>query len=330
MITSLVTGGAGFIGSHVAEELIKLKHKVIVLDDLSGGFKRNIPRNAVYVNGSITNVKLIEQIFSDHKINYVYHFAAYAAEGLSHYIRNYNYQVNQLGSINLINAAVNYNVDCFVFASSIAVYGSQSPPMTEAMHPKPEDPYGVSKYAVELDLAAAHEQFGLDYIIFRPHNVYGERQNLGDKYRNVIGIFLKQAMQNTPLTIFGNGEQSRAFSYIDDIALPIAHSVTIPSARNKAFNIGSAEAITVNKLASQIQKVMDRELEIKYLSERNEVFHAYADHQYFYEVFDIQKETSLKKGLKLMAKWAQNIEIKPSSSFENIEIKKNFPEHWKR
>lgn len=330
MITSLVTGGAGFIGSHVAEELIKLKHKVIVLDDLSGGFKRNIPRNAVYVNGSITNVKLIEQIFSDHKINYVYHFAAYAAEGLSHYIRNYNYQVNQLGSINLINAAVNYNVDCFVFASSIAVYGSQSPPMTEAMHPKPEDPYGVSKYAVELDLAAAHEQFGLDYIIFRPHNVYGERQNLGDKYRNVIGIFLKQAMQNTPLTIFGNGEQSRAFSYIDDIALPIAHSVTIPSARNKAFNIGSAEAITVNKLASQIQKVMDRELEIKYLSERNEVFHAYADHQYFYEVFDIQKETSLKKGLKQMAKWAQNIEIKPSSSFENIEIKKNFPEHWKR
>ncbi len=330
MITSLVTGGAGFIGSHVAEELIKLKHKVIVLDDLSGGFKRNIPRNAVYVNGSITNVKLIEQIFSDHKINYVYHFAAYAAEGLSHYIRNYNYQVNQLGSINLINAAVNYNVDCFVFASSIAVYGSQSPPMTEAMHPKPEDPYGVSKYAVELDLAAAHEQFGLDYIIFRPHNVYGERQNLGDKYRNVIGIFLKQAMQNTPLTIFGNGEQSRAFSYIDDIALPIAHSVTIPSARNKAFNIGSAEAITVNQLASQIQKVMDRELEIKYLSERNEVFHAYADHQYFYEVFDIQKETSLKKGLKQMAKWAQNIEIKPSSSFENIEIKKNFPEHWKR
>ena len=330
MITSLVTGGAGFIGSHVAEELIKLKHKVIVLDDLSGGFKRNIPRNAVYVNGSITNVKLIEQIFSDHKINYVYHFAAYAAEGLSHYIRNYNYQVNQLGSINLINAAVNYNVDCFVFASSIAVYGSQSPPMTEAMHPKPEDPYGVSKYAVELDLAAAHEQFGLDYIIFRPHNVYGERQNLGDKYRNVIGIFLKQAMQNTPLTIFGNGEQSRAFSYIDDIALPIAHSVTIPSARNKAFNIGSAEAITVNKLASQIQKVMDRELEIKYLSERNEVFHAYADHQYFYEVFDIQKETSLKKGLAQMAKWAQNIEIKPSSSFENIEIKKNFPEHWKR
>ena len=330
MITSLVTGGAGFIGSHVAEELIKLNHKVIVLDDLSGGFKRNIPRNAVYVNGSITNVKLIEQIFSDHKINYVYHFAAYAAEGLSHYIRNYNYQVNQLGSINLINAAVNYNVDCFVFASSIAVYGSQSPPMTEAMHPKPEDPYGVSKYAVELDLAAAHEQFGLDYIIFRPHNVYGERQNLGDKYRNVIGIFLKQALQNTPLTIFGNGEQSRAFSYIDDIALPIAHSVTIPSARNKAFNIGSAEAITVNKLASQIQKVMDRELEIKYLSERNEVFHAYADHQYFYEVFDIQKETSLKKGLKQMAKWAQNIEIKPSSSFENIEIKKNFPEHWKR
>jgi UDP-glucose 4-epimerase len=195
MTTSLVTGGAGFIGAHVTNELIEIGQNVIVLDDLSGGFKENVNPKANFIQGSITDYELIKNIFRENNIDYVFHLAAYAAEGLSHFIRKFNYENNLIGSINLINESIKSKVKCFVFTSSIAVYGASQVPMTEETTPIPEDPYGIAKYAVEMDLRTAHEMFGLNYIIFRPHNVYGEFQNIGDRYRNVIGIFMKQLMQ---------------------------------------------------------------------------------------------------------------------------------------
>ena len=129
----------------------------------------------------------------------MYHLGAYAAEGLSHFIRSYNYRTNLEASVNLINQAVLHDAARFVFASSIAVYGAGQVPMSEHMTPSPEDPYGISKYAVELDLAAAHKMFGLEYTVFRPHNVYGERQNIADRYRNVIGIFMNSVLQGLSL-----------------------------------------------------------------------------------------------------------------------------------
>src|SRR5262249_27124532 len=216
MAVALVTGGAGFIGSHVAAELLRKGHAVIVLDDLSGGHQSNVPRGAYFEQGSILDEAKIQALFEKHAIDYVFHLAAYAAEGLSHFIKRFNYQNNLIGSINLINASVNYGVKCFVFTSSIAVYGSAQPPMIEETMPLPEDSYGIAKYAVECELKTSYEMFGLNYIIFRPHNVYGEHQNIGDRYRNVIGIFMNQIMRGQPLTIFGDGSQTRAFTYIDD------------------------------------------------------------------------------------------------------------------
>ncbi len=229
MIT-LITGGAGFIGSHVARHCLALGHEVTVLDDLSGGFADQVPAGARFVRGSVTDPALVQRLFEEQSFTYVYHLAAYAAEGLSHFIRRFNYTNNLVGSVTLINEAVKHGVKCFVFTSSIAVYGANQLPMREDLTPQPEDPYGIAKYAVELDLHAAHEMFGLDYVIFRPHNVYGENQNIGDRYRNVIGIFMNQIMQGQPLTIFGDGEQTRAFSYIDDVAPTIANSVNVPAA----------------------------------------------------------------------------------------------------
>ena len=221
----LVTGAAGFVGSHVADHLVSAGYNVIALDDLSGGFADNVHTDATFVEGSINDVELVNQLFEEHQFEYVFHLAAYAAEGLSHFIRRFNYQNNLIGSINLINASINAGtVKCFVFTSSIAVYGANQLPMKEDMMPMPEDPYGVSKLAVELDLKSAHEMFGLNYMIFRPHNVYGERQNIGDPYRNVVGIFMNQIMQGKELTIFGDGMQTRAFSHIDDVAPIIAQS----------------------------------------------------------------------------------------------------------
>jgi len=236
---SLVTGGAGFLGSHVADELLRRGHAVVVLDDLSGGRRDNVPADARFVHGSIGDAPLLARLFEESAFDHVFHLAAYAAEGLSHFIRRFNYENNLIGSVNLINLAVRHAVRRFVFTSSIAVYGRNQLPMSEEMTPLPEDPYGIAKHAVELDLRAAHELFGLDFVVFRPHNVYGERQNLGDRYRNVVGIFMNQILAGRPLTVFGDGTQTRAFSYVGDVAPIVARSVDVEAARNEVFNVGA-------------------------------------------------------------------------------------------
>jgi UDP-glucose 4-epimerase len=325
---SLVTGGAGFIGSHVARHCLEMGHKVVVLDDLSGGFRDQVPPDAHFVQGSITDHNLLAQLFADFQFEYVYHLAAYAAEGLSHFIRRFNYMNNLIGSVNLINEAVKYECKCFVFTSSIAVYGANQLPMSEDLTPHPEDPYGIAKYAVELDLHAAHEMFGLNYIIFRPHNVYGENQNIGDRYRNVLGIFMNQIMQGEPMTIFGDGMQTRAFSYIDDVALPIARSITVPQAYNEIFNVGADTPYTVKHLAETIAYAFGIEPDITYQPVRTEVMHAFCDHTKVKRVFGASSDTSLEEGVKHMADWARSVGARKSSQFESIEVHKNMPPSW--
>jgi UDP-glucose 4-epimerase len=326
--TVLVTGGAGFIGSHVVRHCLEFGYEVVVLDDLSGGFEDHIPAGAKFVKGSVTDEKLVTELFAQYKFTYIYHLAAYAAEGLSHFIRRFNYNNNLIGSINLINESVKHKVKCFVFTSSIAVYGAGQLPMKESTVPQPEDPYGVSKYAVELDLKAAHEMFGLNYVVFRPHNVYGENQNIGDKYRNVIGIFMNQIMQGKQLTIFGDGTQTRAFSYIDDVAIPIARSASMPEAYNEVFNIGADKPYSVNELAQVVAGEFGVEADIKYLSARNEVLHAYSDHSKAHKVFGEGTGISLKEGISRMAEWARKVGARQSQEFGNIEITEKLPDGW--
>lgn len=330
MKKSLVTGGAGFIGAHVTNELIAMGHSVVVLDDLSGGFKDNVNSQAIFIEGSITDYTLIQELFETHKFDYVYHLAAYAAEGLSHFIRRFNYENNLMGSVNLINESVKHKIKCFVFTSSIAVYGAGQLPMREDMIPQPEDPYGVAKFAVEQDLKCAHEMFGLDYIIFRPHNVYGEYQNIGDRYRNVIGIFMNQLLQGKALTIFGDGKQTRAFSYISDVAPHIAKSVTIEKAYNEVFNIGGDVDYTVNDLAETVMEVMSLTQPINYLEARKEVLHAYSDHSKAKSVFNITNDfVDLKTGVQKMAEWVNIVGARSTPRFSNIEIEENLPPIWK-
>lgn len=330
MPISLVTGGAGFIGSHVARHCLNAGHEVVVLDDLSGGFRDHVPEGALFVEGSITDAALVARLFAQYQFDYVYHLAAYAAEGLSHFIRRFNYTNNVIGSITLINEAVKHEVKCFVFTSSIAVYGAGQVPMTEAMVPQPEDPYGVAKYAVEMDLRAAHEMFGLDSVIFRPHNVYGEHQNIGDRYRNVIGIFMNQIMQDQPLTIFGDGEQTRAFSYIDDVAPQIARSVSVPAAMNQVINIGADTPYSVNQLVGVVGRAFGVTPKVTHLPPRNEVVHAYSDHSKARGIFGDTEPVSLDEGIERMAAWAKRVGSRASGAFENIEIERNMPPSWRR
>lgn len=327
----LVTGGAGFIGSHVAEILGFDGHNVCVLDDLSGGDLENINslKNIQFIQGSINDASLINSLFEKYQFENVYHFAAYAAEGLSHFIKRFNYENNLVGSVNLINAAINYGTRKFVFTSSIAVYGKNQLPMTEDLVPNPEDPYGISKFAVEKELEVSQKMFGLEYIIFRPHNVYGERQNIWDRYRNVIGIFINQILNGNPLTIFGDGTQTRAFTYIGDIAPVIAHSVKNPNATNMIFNVGSDEVTTVIDLASLIMKIMRVDHPVIHLEERNEVKHAFPSHNKLNTIFTPPPSLPLEEGLEKMINWARTASPREVKNFNDIEILHKLPSSWR-
>jgi UDP-glucose 4-epimerase len=324
----LVTGGAGFIGSHVVDHLLEMGRRVVVLDDLSGGYKDNVAKGATFVQGSILDHELIDSLFKKHKFEHVYHLAAYAAEGLSHFIKRYNYNNNVIGTVNLINATVNHNAKRFIFTSSIAVYGAGQTPMTEEMIPVPEDSYGIAKLACEQELKVSHEMFGLDYIIFRPHNVYGERQNIGDRYRNVVGIFMNQILQGQTMTIFGDGTQQRAFTHINDVAPIIAESVDFPAARNQIFNVGADVPFTVNELADVVATALGVKCNVKHLEARNEVKFAFSDHSKAQRIFGKRKKTTLKEGIEGMADWVKSHGARASNVFKDIEIMKNMPPSW--
>ena len=200
--------------------------------------------------------------------------------------------------------------------------------MTEETPPHPEDSYGIAKLAVEQELIVCREMFALNHIIFRRHNVYGERQNIGDKYRNVVGIFMNQILQGKPLTVFGDGTQMRAFSYIGDIAPIMADAIGMPAAYNQIFNIGADQPYTVNELARAVAHAIEVEPNLVHLPARHEVQFAYSSHDKVRRVFSDRKLCSLEEGLARMARWVREHGARTSQKFQGIEVAKNFPKAW--
>jgi UDP-glucose 4-epimerase len=328
--TALVTGAAGFIGSHVVDECLAQGMEVLATDDLSGGFRENVSPAATFVPGDLRNAEFVAGLWTEREFDYVYHLGAYAAEGLSHFVRAFNYRNNLEASVNLVNQAVLHEVERFVFTSSIAVYGRGQVPMTEEMTPLPEDPYGIAKYAVELDLAAAREMFGLRYTIFRPHNVYGERQNIADRYRNVIGIFMNAALRGEPMPVFGDGRQTRAFSHIADVAPVIARSPLVEAAADETFNVGADTPYEVIELAREVAEAMEVELDVRHEPARNEVLHAYSDHSKARAAFDPPEPVDLHTGIARMAEWVREHGARPPVEFAGeIEVERNLPPSWR-
>lgn len=333
----LVTGAAGFIGSHVAKHCLKLGMYTVAVDDLSGGFLENLPQGVEFFLVDLKNASALGRLFRDHgPFDYVYHIAAYAAEGLSHFIRSYNYRNNLVGSIELLNQAIKHKTKTFVFTSSIAIYGSHPKlPLTErGSVAQPEDPYGISKLAMELDLKAAHEMYGMNYIIYRPHNVYGPHQNIADKYRNVIGIFMNNILNGKKMTIFGDGKQTRCFSYVDDVAPMIARGPLIKEAYNDVFNVGADHPSTLNELAYLVGKAMnvsEKDAHPVHLDSRLEVEHAQAWHAKLRCMFDPPAPMKLSKGLRETAQWVvQKTKGFQAVEFEAVEVKAKMPRSWVR
>jgi UDP-glucose 4-epimerase len=331
----LVTGGAGFIGSNLVRELLQCEYvsglPIVVLDDLSGGSLSNLPDHdrLVIAIGSITDHSFVESLFEKYRFVYIWHLAAYAAEGLSHFVRRFNYTNNVIGSINLINCAIKGKTKRFIFTSSIAVYGNGQVPLTEDMIPAPEDPYGIAKYSVELDLHAAYRMFGLEFTIFRPHNVYGERQNICDPYRNVVGIFMRKLMHGQPLPVFGDGTQQRAFTYIKDILYPMVMAPFFETAKNQTFNVGANVPTTVNDLAGIVSFEFGVDTSIQHLPARDEVAIAFSSHVKCDEVFGSMPVTELTEGVSLMAAFVRADSTRQSASLPKLEVIDNLPASWK-
>ena len=329
----LVTGGAGFIGSHVAERLVSAGHEVLVLDDLSGGVEANVPRGAVFIKGSVCAPE-VDGLFQEFKPAWVFHLAAYAAEGLSHHIPVFNFRNNLEGTANVLAAAHRAGVKHFVFTSSIAVYGHGigRSPFFEDTEAEPVDPYGIAKLACEQHIkAAARYHRGPNWTIFRPHNVFGELQNISDPYRNVVGIFARCARLGQPMPIFGDGAQTRSFSYIDQVAAAIADAPTNLGAVNQIINIGGDEVLSVRELARAVSEAMGVEEKLAFLLARAEVQAAHCDHAKARRIFSGMTGLSVAEGLKRMAAWVRSLpEIPPPTPCPSpIEIEDNLPPSWR-
>jgi UDP-glucose 4-epimerase len=327
----LITGVAGLLGSRLAEWIIKNKPRTIVIgvDDLSGGYIENIHSQVTFYKGDMGDPVFMERIFRTHTPTIVFHCGAYAAEALSPFIRRFNYTNNLTATANIINMCINYHIKRLVFTSSMAVYGEQHPPFHEDMTPSPIDPYGVAKYACEMDIRIAGEQHKLDWCILRPHNVYGRGQNIWDNYRNFIGICMYKVIADDPITIYGDGLQKRAFSYIDDALEPMWNAGVLLSASKQIINLGGIQKYTILDVAQQIIDITGKG-DIIHLPPRHEVRNAYSTWKKSVDILKFNGNTSLSSGIQDMWEWAQQQPKRERLIWKEYEIESGIYPQWKQ
>lgn len=323
----IITGVAGLLGSRMAEWIIE-NHptcQIIGIDDLSGGYQEHVPSQVEFHALDLAKDE-ISTLFQG--VDIVYHFAAYAAEGLSPFIRKFNYSCNLVATANVVNACIEHQVGRLVFTSSMAVYGVGTPPFQESDIPCPIDPYGVAKFACEMDIKIAGEQHELDWCIIRPHNVYGRNQNIWDRYRNVLGIWMYQYKKGLPFTIFGDGSQQRAFSCIDDCLVPLWKAGTDPRASKQIINIGSWKYYSIKEASDVLKKVIG-DGDTKHEEARHEVKDALPSHEKSVQLLDYEDKTSLEAGLRDMWNWAKTQPDRPQKSWDSYELEKGIYGFWK-
>ena len=326
----LITGVAGLLGSRLSDYIIENHPEVHVvgIDDMSGGYRENVNSKVELWEMNLVNGN-IQECFERHQFDYVYHFAAYAAEGLSPFIRSYNYQNNLVATSRIINECIRYNIKRLVFTSTLAVYGhGYGGIFDESQQQKPIDPYGVAKYGCEMDIQIAGEHHGLDWCIIRPHNVYGVKQNIWDKYRNVLGIWMYQHTINEPMTIFGDGTQTRAFSYIDDSIEPLWKASQDSRASKQIINLGGIKEYSINEANEVLREVVGGG-EVKYFEGRHEVKHSIPTWQKSVDLLDFEHKTDLKEGLTKMWEWVKTQPIRERFVWPSYELDKGIYSFWK-
>lgn len=326
----LVTGGAGFIGSHLVDKLVNEGHKVFVIDDLSGGKKENLNPNSEFSQVDLRDANKTEPLIKKIKPEIVFHLAANAAENKAQFSpiditsRNWNTFINTLVS------SLNSGMKRIIVTSSIAVYGSQQTPFKESTKPEPEDLYGISKLAMEEALKVLNKVHNFEYVITRPHNCYGPRQNMNDPYRNVVTIFMNSLLKKKSYYIYGDGSQRRCFSYIDDVVEAL-FKTGFGEFQNMTFNIGADKDYSINDLSQTIQKITHINIPPVYLDERpQEVKEAIADHTLAKKYLSYKDKTSLKDGIRLTWEYAKKLGAQ-EYEFDEVELNSPLlPKNWRR
>jgi UDP-glucose 4-epimerase len=327
----LITGVAGLLGSRLADWILENDPDVSVIgiDNFSGGYVENINSGVKFYKLDLIKDS-ISDIFQKYDVDYVFHFAAYAAEGLSPFIRGFNYDNNLKSTARIINQCIKHDVKRLIFTSSMAVYGhGENQAFDEKQTPCPIDPYGVAKYACEMDIKIAGEQHGLDWCIIRPHNVYGAKQNIWDKYRNVLGIWMYQHLNGKPMTIFGSGGQTRAFSYIDDSLEPLWSAATEHRASKQIINLGGIHSVSILEANNILKNVIGCTENTVFFEKRHEVMHAVSTYQKSIDILGFKHETNLEDGLMKMWEWAKVQPMRNQFIWPSFELDKGLYSFWK-
>ena len=329
----LITGVAGLLGSRLADWIIEKKPEVEVwgLDDLSGGYRENVNDKVNFITiNLVKDTALLSHVFEKEKFDYVFHFAAYAAEGLSPFIRTYNYDNNLRATAFIVNECIKHDVNRLVFTSTLAVYGhGDGGIFNESQVPKPIDPYGVAKYACEMDIQIAGEQHGLDWCIIRPHNVYGVKQNIWDKYRNVLGIWMYQILNKESPTIFGDGSQVRAFSYVDDSVIPFWNASQNDNCKGEIINLGGTKEYSISDACNILINVTGQNIKPVFLESRHESKYAWATWDKSVELLNFEHKVSLEEGAAKMWEWAKKQPNRERFVWPEYELNKGIYEYWK-
>jgi len=326
----LITGVAGLLGSRLADWILENDPdvKVIGIDNFSGGYVENINSGVKFYKLDLTRDS-ISDLFQKYDIDYVFHFAAYAAEGLSPFIRGFNYDNNLKSTARILNQCIKHDVKRLIFTSSMAVYGhGEDQAFDEKQTPCPIDPYGVAKYACEMDIKIAGEQHGLDWCIIRPHNVYGAKQNIWDKYRNVLGIWMYQHLNGKPMTVFGSGNQTRAFSYIDDSLRPLWNAAIEPRASKQIINLGGIHSVSILEANNILKNVIGCTENTVFFEKRHEVMHAISTYQKSIDILGFKHETDLEDGLMKMWEWAKVQPMRNQFIWPSFELDKGLYSFW--
>jgi UDP-glucose 4-epimerase len=326
----LITGVAGFMGSHIADRFLDIGDQVIGIDNLLGGYRSNVPNNVEFHNVDLGDLDSIQPLFRG--VDLVVHTACTAYEGLSVFSPTMVTRNTSHITVSALTASVIEGVGKFVFMSSMARYGRQEKlPFTEDMQPLPQDPYGIAKYASELLIRNICETHGMKYSIVVPHNIIGPRQKYDDPFRNVASIMANRMLQGKQPIIYGDGEQMRCFSFMEDVIDPLMKVCNTEVVDGQVTNIGpDEEFISINELAKRISTIINFELNPIYFPDRpQEVKYANCSAEKARTMLGYQTKTSLNEGLTRLVEWIAQRGTLPFNYHLPIEINnKKTPKTW--
>ncbi|MDC0344043.1 NAD-dependent epimerase/dehydratase family protein [Pelagibacteraceae bacterium] len=326
----LVTGAAGFLGSHLSEKLSDLGHKVVGVDNMLGGYEDNVPENIDFHKLDCCDLKKIQNIMKG--IDVVYHCAATAHEGLSVFSPYEITKNNYLASVSIFSAAVQEKVKRIIFCSSMARYGSQQSPFNEKMTPMPVDPYAISKVAAEAVLKNLCELNNIEWVIAVPHNIIGPKQKYDDPFRNVVSIMINRMLQGKAPIIYGDGNQTRCFSYIDDCLSCLIPMLDQKNLNKEIINIGpDEEFVTINKIAEICSNITGVNLNPIYKKDRpKEVKHATCSADKARKFLDYKTKVNLQEGIEKTFNYIKKRGVKPFDYHIELEIDNDLtPSTWK-